>query len=99
VLICIDDDSSAGEALAKVWANIGGACCATSVLCILLLYCWTKDGSSVGKVVLREGLDVGTEVDSSVVKVALRLWCSAVLIAASCSAVLIAAMGVGIVLI
>ena len=90
MLLCIDDDSSAGEALAKVWANIGGACCATSVLCILLLY-WTKDGSSVGKVVLREGLDVGTEVDSSVVEVALRLWCSAVLI--------IAAMGVGIVLI
>ena len=98
MLIGIDDDSSAGEALAKVWANIGGACCATSVLCILLLY-WTKDGSSVGKVVLREGLDVGTKVDSSVVKVAPRLWCSAVLIAASCSAVLIAAMGVGIVLI
>jgi hypothetical protein len=60
-----------------------------SVLCILLLH-WTKDGSSVGKVVLREGLDVGTKVDGSVVKVALRLWCSAVRIAA---------MGVGIVLI
>ena len=89
MLLCIDDDSSAGEALAKVWANIGGACCAMSVLCILLLY-WTKDGSSVGKVVLREGLDVGTKVDGSVVKVAIRLWCLAVLIAA---------MGVGIVLI
>jgi len=88
VLICIDDNGSAGKALAKVWANIGGACCVVSVLCILLLY-WTKDGSSVGKVVLREGLDVGTKVDGSVVKVALRLWCSAVLIAA---------MGVGIVL-
>ena len=49
MLICINDDSSRA---AKVWANIGGACCAMSVLCILLLY-WTKDGSTVGKVALR----------------------------------------------
>ena len=81
VLLCIDDDSSAGEALAKVWANIGGACCPMSVICILLLY-WTKDGSSVGKVALREVLDVGTKVESSVVKVALRLRRLVVLIAA-----------------
>ena len=70
VLLCINDDSSAGKALAKLWANIGGACCAMSVLCILLLY-WTKDGSTVGKVALRERLDVRTKVDSSVVKVIL----------------------------
>ena len=72
-----------GEALAKVWANIGIACCAMSVLCILI------DGSSVGKVALR-GMDVGMKVDSSVVKVALRL--------IRCLAVL-ATMGEGIVLI
>ena len=55
MLLCIDDDSSEGEALAKVWANSGIACCAMSVLCILIWLYWTKDGSSVGvgKVTLR----------------------------------------------